>query len=328
MAYDYGYGELNNKLIELFNTSTPDFQAAEELIRQGADVNAIGREDDENILSNILSSFGLLESENDIENKCDGDGTTVPLGATMCEVIRFFLSHGFDVTKCDGRFGAQCLYELTLSTRDRYIIEATKILLDAGAKNCPISLEPNEETPCDTIGYEVSYQDTCEGNHHLGNIYEAVYQIYQAIKDGKPYGGIDSYEKSIGKKILKVLVKSTPESIFYPINLPQFSKKNCYTTTLYFIYEGGILISTQYADFWTDTMLPDEPLIDVSQYFDGIVGSKIINFEYDHKTIIKGTTSYGQPITTIEMSSGRKVRFSTNFGEVDEEERAAYFELL
>lgn len=326
MAYDYGYDELSNKLIELFDTCNPDYQTAEELIKQGADVNAIGKEEDENVLSTILSNFGLSVNDDDVEN--ENSVSVASLGATMCDVIRFFLNHGFDVTKCDGRFGAQCLYELTLSTRDRYMIEATKILLDAGAKNCPISLEPNEETPWNFMGYEGSYQDSYEGNHHLGNIYEAVYQIYQAIEDGKPYSGIDSYERAIGKKILKILAKSNNQSVFYPLNLPRFRKKNCYTATLYFIYKGGILISTQYSDFWTDTALPDEPLIDISQHFKGIVGSEISSFKYEHKTIKKGITSYSQPITTLEMSSGRKVRFSINFGEVNEEERAAYFELL
>lgn len=54
MAYNYGYGELGNELIELFDSDAPDFEAAEALIRQGADVNAIGYDDDENILSKIF----------------------------------------------------------------------------------------------------------------------------------------------------------------------------------------------------------------------------------------------------------------------------------
>lgn len=61
MAYDYGYGDLGNKLIELFRSGAPDFDAAEDLIRQGADINAIGKDDDENILSEILSGYWWSE---------------------------------------------------------------------------------------------------------------------------------------------------------------------------------------------------------------------------------------------------------------------------
>lgn len=81
-------------------------------------------------------------------------------------------------------------------------------------------------------------------------------------------------------------------------------------------------------DFWTDTILPTGNPTDVSEHFDGIVGHTIKGFAFDHRTIRKGTTYYGQPITTIEMDSGHKIRFSINFGEVKEEDRAAFYELI
>ena len=340
MAYDYGYGGLGNKLIELFRSGAPDFDAAEDLIRQGADINAIGKDDDENILSEILGGYWWSEHGDTISDDCDENhcddcehnrNLNPNLGPSMCAIIRFFLDHGFDVNKCDGCFGAQCLWALTLSTFDRYMIEATKLLLDAGAKNRTVSPASTnqDETPWSFIATEGSYQGTCEHDYSTANVFEAVYQVYQAVEDGRPYKGIDSYEMAVGKKVLKVLAESTGENpTFFAMNLPEFKKDNFYTQTLYFVYDGGVLISTQYADFWTDTLLPTVDLIDVSEYFDGIVGNTIKGFTYDHRSVVKGTTHYGQPITTIEMDSGRKVRFSINFGEVKKEERAAFYELL
>lgn len=343
MAYDYGYGELGNKMIELFRSGAPNFEAAEALIEQGADLNAIGKDDDENILSEILSGYWWSEHGGTFSDACDdceddhcdscehNRNLNSNLGSSMCAIIRFFLDYGFDVTKCDDCFGAQCLWTLTLSTFDRYMIEATKILLDAGAKKRTVSPTSTDssETPWSFIGTEGSFQRTCQHDHATSNIYEAVYQIYQAIEDGKPYSGIDSYEISVGKKILKVLAERNGEQpIFYPMSLPEFHRDNCFTQTLYFVYDGGVLISTQYADFWTDTILPDIELVDVSEHFKGIVGSTIKSFTYDHRSVVKGTTHYGQPITTIEMNSGQKVRFSINFGEVKKEECAAFYELI
>ena len=336
MACDYGYGELENQLIDLFRSGAPDFAAAEELLRKGADLNAVGKDDDENILSEILSGYWWSERGDTISEACDNcsekhcdnceHNLNPNLGESMCAIIRFFLSHGFDVTKNDGCFGAQCLWALTLSTFDRYMIEATKLLFDAGATNRTIS-QNSDETPLGFIGTEGSFQGTCEQNHSLANIFEAVYQIYQAIEDGRAYRGIDSYEKAVGKKIICVLAESNDDKpIFFPLDLPEFKKENCYTATLYFVYDGGVLVSTQYADFWTDTVLPDTHLKDVSKHFDGIVGHTIRSFAFDHRSVEKGTTFYTQPITTIEMDSGHKTRFSINFGEVKEEERAAYFE--
>lgn len=346
MAYDYGYGDLENRLIELFRTGAPDFDAAEELIRQGADINAIGNNDDENILSEILGGYWWSKHGSDtVDDLCvdcykshcsdcnhnQGYNRNPDLGPSMCAIIRFFLRHGFDVNKCDGCFGAQCLWALTLSTFDRYMIEATKLLLDAGAKNRTISptSTDQDDTPWSSIAAEGSFQGTCEHDHVKGNIFEAVYQVYQAVEDGRPYGGIDSYEAAIGKRVLKVLSEMGEKSpTSFAKLLQKFKKKHYFTRVLYFVYDDGVLITTQYADFWTDTTLPTKDLMDVSEHFEGIVGHAIKSFAYDHRTVVKGTTHYGQPITTIEMDSGRKVRFSINFGEVEEKDRAAYYEIL
>lgn len=343
MAYDYEYGVLGEKMIELFSKGAPDFEAAEELIKQGADLNAEGNDDEENILSEILQGYWMSaqdDTDRDVCDSCDEDDcddcennpnlNPYP-GPSMCEIIRFFLAHGFDVTKNDGCYGAQCLYALTLSTFDRYMIDATKLLLDAGARNRTLSLatSDSDNTPWDSIASEGSYQSTCEHNHSLANIYEAIYQIYQAVEDGKPYSGIDSYEMAIGKKILKVLAEGNGEQpVFSPMVLPEFQKDNCYTRNLYFVYDGGVLITTNRGDFWTDTVLPDVELVDVSEYFEGVVGSTIKRFKFDHKSVVEGKMQHGQPITTIEFDYGRKVRFSINFGEVKEEDLAAYFELV
>lgn len=342
MAYDYGYGELNNRLIELFKSGAPDFETAKELINQGADLNAVGKDDGENILSEILIGYHCTESGDICHNECDDCekdncdecefhiNLNPNLGQSMCDIIRFFLDNGFNVTKNEGCFGAQCLYALTLSTFDKYMIEATKILFGAGAVNRTVSLNPNESaTPWNFIGTEGSFQGTCEGNHALANIFEAVYQIYLALDEGRPYQGIDSYEISVGKRIIKVLAENNGgKSGFYPINTDGFKKDNCYTDNLYFVYDGGALVTTQYADFWTDTVIPDKEIIDVSERFKEIIGETIKSFAFDHRSIIKGTTEYGQPITTIETVSGNKVCFSINFGEVKDDNRAAYFEFL
>ena len=304
----YGYGDLEDKLIGCFKDGSQDFETANELLLQGADLNTDGPDEEKNILSEIIMGYPLDH------------------GQDMLNVIRWFLDNGFDVNRHYGKSGARCLWSLTLSTYDSYIIEATKILFNAGAKNVSIN-DDESETPWSFIATEGSYQNTCIRDYHTGNIYEAVYQIYQAIEDGRPYKGIDSYEKSIGKKILKVLADPPDKCpIFFDLDLPNSKHNNCYRSTLYFVYENGVLISTQYADFWVDDILPDTELIDVSGLFQGIVGAAIKGFSFDHNMIVKATTHYGQPITIIEMDNNKKLRITINFGEVDTDaDRAAYF---
>lgn len=119
-----------------------------------------------------------------------------------------------------------------------------------------------------------------------------------------------------------------PAAIFFPLQLAGFQKENCFTQTLYFVYEGGVLVTTKYADVWTDTILPDVGLVDVSARFPGIVGSTIEQITFEDRSIVRISTGYSQPIITLEMNSGQKIRFSINFGEVDEDDRAAYYELI
>ena len=93
------------------------------------------------------------------------------------------------------------------------------------------------------------------------------------------------------------------------------------------MYDDGALLTTQYADFWTDTEIHYNNLVDVSECFDTIVGKTVKQFVFKHRDVVKGTTYYGQPITTLEMVTGEKITFSINFGDVKEEERAAFFEI-
>ncbi len=329
MSYEYGYGKLEDELISLFRSGAPDFEAAEKLIEQGADLNADGSTED-NVLSEILQGYWWSESGDEIPDDDEETENKNPeLGLNMCRIIRFFLEHGFDVNKFNGCYGAQCLYALTLSTFDKYMIEATKILFDAGARNGTTSRRgESDSTPWEFIGSEGSYQDTCEQDHECGNVFEAVYQMYLAIDQGRPYKGIDSFHTAIGKTIQKVYaVKDGDKPIFYPVDLPNFKRNNCYNSTLYFVYEGGALITTEYGDFWTDTVVPEDNIVEVSEYFPSLIGRTVKAFTFDHRNVVKGTTNYGQPITKIETESGESVTFSTNFGDVKKENRAAFFEL-
>ncbi len=335
MDYEYGYGALEDQLISLFCSGAPDFTVAENIISQGADLNAVGKYPDENMLSEIISGYCWSEYENENDNEeCDNCQENRDLnhsrGETMVKIIRFFLDHGFDVQKKNGRYGAQCLWALVLSSFDTQIIEATKVLFDAGAKNMSIGESDDEdETPWDFIGTEGSYQDTCCHDHHLGNIYEAVYQMYLAVDEGRPYNKIESYEAALGKRIVRVCAeKPAAGDVFFDMNLITSQHKNCYRQTLYFMFDCGALITTQYAEIWVDSNLPNTALVDVSERFSSLVGSTIKRITFDHNEVFKENTRYGQPVTIMEMDNGVKARFSINFGEVEEADRVAYYCLM
>lgn len=331
MKDTYGYKPLSYELINLFKLGVPDFNAAEELIRCGADVNDQGDDKDENVLSEILMGYGMPNNfDDDFKDDNEHSSDTMEdlnsnLGESMIKIIRFFLDHGFDVDRNEGRHGAQCLYALTFSSFDRYIIDAIKLLLDSGAKDLPVE-DGTSETSMSLLETERSFQDTVCHDHYLGNIYEAAYQIYAASEEGISYSGIDSFETAMGKRILRVMADGdVGNPVFFAIDFPQSKHENCFSRNLYFIFDNGYMILTHYASLWVDTVLPDRQLIDVSSVFSRIVGSTIEQITFEHNSIRKANTDYGQPLITLHTDNGVKLNFTINFGEVEDADRCAYF---
>ncbi len=343
MEKTYGYTPLSYELLHLFRSGIPDFEAAEKLIQQGADVNDQGDDKDDNVLSEILWGYwqsGIDYSREECKkcsNEFAGDGASydscpscehflIPnVGASMLQIIKFFLDHGFDVTRNEGKYGAQCLRAVVLSSFDRGIIEATKMLLDAGAKNIPTADDDPDETPMDAMSAEGSYQDL-KGYYDLVNIYDAAYQIYVALQEGRPYAGIDSFEAAIGKKILRVMASGNDkDSIFTSINIPTSKHDNCFYHNLYMIFDGGYLICSKHGSYWVDTSAIAGTIIDVSDRFSTIVGHEIRQVTFGHNNIIEGSTFYGQPITSFHFDNGVKLTFTTNFGEVEKGRSCSYY---
>ncbi len=304
---DHGYGELENRMIEIFRSSgVPDYRAAEKLIRSGADVNAQGKKTNENVLSAILS---------------DNRDPEETMG-----IIRFFLDHGFDIDRNNGQFSAQCLYRLVLMPH-RQLIDATKLLITPAARGIYFSQEESGN-PLSFLVAENQYQRLCEHDFHLANIQEATYQIYMALKKNKPYHGINSYEDAHNKQILKVLSERPKEKkIFYDVILRNNCFARCYYEKLYFVYDGGVLIATPNVEFWTDDHIPDAQMTDVSALFLPIRGASIESIEFGCNSVEWKMSIFTQPITRIHFSNNEVLTFSDSFGEVPDETATAYFYL-
>lgn len=321
-AYDYGYGFLEDKLIAVFSQSgPPDFDTADELLRLGADVNAEGPDDEDNVLSQILCGYTCWHVEDDEYPDLN------QIGEYMIQVIHYFLDHGFDVHKKNDRYGAQCLYSLVLSVQNRSMIEATKLFINAGAKNlCVDDAQTEGEDAKSFLAVETSFQDTCEQNYEASNALEATYQIYQAIEDHKPYDAIDSYEAAFGKAITKVMIEK-PENgeVLYEVSLPNGNLGKCFYTNMYLVFENQMLIITPYLELWTNRFDPSIQMIDISSEFPQVVGSSIKKIVFNHNEMSKEMTHYTQPVVTFVLKNGEKVNYSTSFGEMSKDTCTAYF---
>ena len=328
MENTHGYNPLSWQLIRLFQSGAPDFEAAEKLIDQGADINDQGDDKEENVLSEIIQGYWDSGACNLMFDECPNErmdyyncpmckhNSNPNVGASMIRIINFFLNHGFDVTRNDGNHGRQCLRAIALSSFDENILLGTKLLLDAYRGNIPPMNDP-DEGPMYAIANECSSQYPLDEDWPLGNIFDTVYQIYVALEKGHPYSGIDLYGKAMGHEIKRVLMG-------YKERVPKFSEelmrrpKGYFYGTLYFMFDEGYLISTKTASYWVDKYLPLENTVDVSEFFAPIIGDTLQQLEYEHNVVIRDT--YHRPAVTLHFGKGTKVKLTDNIGEVEIEQ--------
>lgn len=104
------------------------FKHAEELIRQGADPNAIGIDND--VRKPTYLAAGVLAEPN--------DGTRIP----MVRVAQFLVEHGFDPKRDSGKSGAQTLaFSFLVNQPEPGLMDCLKYLLSVGADpSCPYAV--------------------------------------------------------------------------------------------------------------------------------------------------------------------------------------------
>ena len=299
----------------------PDFVKLEQLLKDGADVNAVESNGEENALSNIIG--GWCGAENYWEEH--------PIEDSLPAVIEFFLRHGFDPTRDEGRAGAKCLVNLTWSRCLASKIPAMKLLLGAGCCDIPAwddEHDPNDGKPISCIGTEASYLWCCQDDFEGSNTYEALYEILKAHDSGRPYAGIDRYCAAHGASLRRVcLSKPNVGEPFFDLNESTSTHKNCFRGSLYFEFSNGWLISHKADSVIFDTEHPEEDLIDVSDYFPRIIGATLVSTEFSKHSISHGTTSYGQSIIRYNFDNKWKLTTRTNFGEILDSETIAYYTL-
>lgn len=201
--------------IDALREIPPDFTKAEQLLLQGMDINAVSpEEDDQNILSSLILGYPESRSLRDTacdsceDNSCEGCSLYAPTdGRYLPQIIQFCLDHGFDVNKENGSAGAKCLENLTWASYDDFILEGTKLLLDAGANP---EGDPNpEETEqfgfCENViswvGTKCSGEIAANDDYESSNRFCVMYDIMDAAIKGKDYHAVFNCYQCIGKKV-------------------------------------------------------------------------------------------------------------------------------
>ena len=194
---------LEARLIAECQKFPPDMVELRKIIDAGADVNA--KVDDENVLSGIILGY---------PDGANGASTAGSDGRYLPAIISLFLASGFDVRKDNGAAGASCLQNLTWASHDDYILEAAKLLLDAGA-DPSIDLDADEffpQTVLSWVGTKASGEIVGNGDYESSNRFCVLYDIMDASIKGLDYHSIQNCYCCIGKRIEGIYVCSRHEN--------------------------------------------------------------------------------------------------------------------
>ena len=295
----YVYGKYEDKLLDLMAEGNADFVQADKLIALGADINASGDNNDENILSYIILEYRMNHRKN--------------IGKKLYKIVEYFLAKGFDVNKNDGQYGASCLESLIFATFDSYTIDLAKLLFDAGARNIHYD-DCGYDTLQDWLSTESSFQRLCCDDEHLSNIFESIYQVFEAQKNGRDYHGVDWYGKATDQHICKVYAECSHYSD-YTCNLYYENKQESlqFSDTIYMILDEGVLIIEPNLVMWMDNNLPDKTVLDVSDKFKSILGFKIEDITFKRNDFKIESRVFRNPTITLHLEKERRLELSPKY---------------
>ncbi|MBR3869887.1 MAG: hypothetical protein IKJ17_00065 [Clostridia bacterium] len=296
--------KLNEKLALACDKETPDLDEIKELIVAGADTNQLNKYND-NIFDDVF-----LEVLYDVRD----DAKKLPITVKKIkEIISLMIDNGFDIK----RFGLSTMSQFIFATYDLFTFDLYRFMLQYDLADGPEAYEDTLED----IGTEESYQRCCEHDHDLENLFYAIYEMVEAKIEGRNYKSIELYYGAVGLTIDKIVYFSDSNTM---VEKKTFTE---YNADIGFICGDKLLVMRDSVNIlFMNDRVSEQPQIDISSLFGkDVIGRKIKSVSFDHKDVIIGMTYYGQPTIIIELTNGKKLKFTHNFGELSDKETQPRF---
>lgn len=304
----------------------PNFRKAKELLGKGVDINFEGY-DDEPLISDLIMGYPVQKAMNpcmicEEYDRCDDNSCAKTKEAYdskyLPDVIRFFLECGYDVTKGEGRFGAEALHALCWSTYDKTMLEAAKILLSAGADpRYPVA---DGEDVFASINWKLCGCIPVDEDLEMECLYTAYYDIAEGKAKGLDFNKIQWWDAVVGKQIDKVIscAASQEEAVFeFTTGGHQYS--DCFKSDLALVCEGITLIVTHYCHAYVNPCkVPDKPL-DLQQKLGALIGCRITDIQFSLRHAVRGNTGRHGSTLKILLDNGKTFIVRDNGDQFDEE---------
>lgn len=286
-----------SKLSAITDQAPVDWSAFDSVLEGLENINAYDDQYEETILSEFIMS-------GDFYNR----------GTVLTNSIRHFLSCGYDVFANEGRNGGLALCALCWSSYDQHILDAAKVLMNAGA---PVNYRSKEDDPNEkpegligSINWKLSGAWMVDKDFGFANTLEAYYAMAEANLAGKNYNSIDHYFVCIGKPLTAVsAVKSGDVTA-----LQEEGAISVYTEPLIMWFGDKPLVVSCYTDFVVNPVYVDDKkadLSDVTAVFSSLVGATLQEVQYIGTTICYFEFSNGKRLLFASRDIGKRNRIGT-----------------
>lgn len=281
-----------------------DLEEIKTFVKAGADTNQVDK------YGNSIFEFVFVDNLQDTRENPKELHKTVEL---IKEIIPLMIDNGWDMKK----FGIPTLHQFLFSTYDHITFDLYKFMLQYDLTDNP----KDYEEALEGIGSEESYQRCCEENHELENLFYSIYEMVDAKMEGRSYEGIELYYNAVGLTIDKILYFNETNSLGIKSDFTEFN------ADIGFVCGDKLLVLKDGINIlFMNDRLSETPQVNISNVFGkDVIGRKINSIYFEHKTIVKGTTRYGQPTIIIELKNGKKLKFTHNFGELPDGELQSRF---
>lgn len=286
---------LNQKLIKACDDANLD--EIQRLIISGANPNLLD-EYGESIFEHVFI-YALDRVEDESENSTEEYGE---IFNQVKNTVKTLINCGWDIQK----YGLKVMHQFIYMSNQKLAFDLMKFFLEFNLGDDKSEFESLLEG----IGTEESYQRCCENNHDLENLFYAMYEIVNAKMENRSYKNIELYYDAVGMKIDKLLYLGKENIV------PSKAGATKYNDDICFVCGEKILVIRECVNILFINDIINEEYIEIPNLFgDNIIGSKIVNVSFEHKEIVDGTTHYGQPTIVVSLDSGKKLKFTHNFGE-------------
>ena len=231
----------------------------------------------------------VLASLPDINTICDDDTILselyheCPDGSILVEITKHFLANGYDVNANKGMNGSQCLHNLCWATFDKYILDAAKLLLEAGARtDLPLDKDERNEDTAHGVKSSISWRlggDWVQGDYTIANIFEAYWEIVEAFEAGKDYRPICAFDECIGEALTRAELIPSDENK----SIVNYGPLSLFDGQIVFWFGSKPLVISKYIEFVINPLAVDESkdkTISVDEYFRPLLNAHLNEFVF------------------------------------------------